>query len=206
MKSQLRIAALSMAVAALAANSADAQRRRGLVDVSERSDRHGFWFQAGVGAGKDQFKFADENSYADNPTKPTFTIRMGGTVSPNFRLGGELTSYVNSFTNGAGYRTTEYVGGLFLIGQYYPIRDAGFFIKGGGGLTRSGADVSGGQGTSEDGFGFTAGAGYEIRLGRAIYLTPTVDWFNHRSGQQGQPDLLEHVFSVGIGFTIQPGR
>lgn len=202
----LRFAALSVAVAALAANSAEAQRRRGLVDVSPLSDRHGFWFLGGVAAGKDEFKFADENSFTKNPTKPTFSLRIGGTVNPNLRIGGELTSYVNTFNDANGYRVTEYVGGLFLIGQLYPIKNAGFFIKGGGGLTRSGTGVSGGQGNSEDGFGYTLGAGYEVRLGRSVFLTPTVDWFRHRSEHQGEPALLEKVLSVGVGITIQPGR
>ena len=47
-----RVAAVSLAllVGLGTVQAAEAQRRRGLVDVTPRGDRHGFWLNLGLGA------------------------------------------------------------------------------------------------------------------------------------------------------------
>jgi hypothetical protein len=191
-------------------SSAEAQRRRGLVDVTPIGERHGFWLNLGVAHGDERYKFAGDRSWTEGPAKPSFSLRMGGTVNPNFRLGGEITGWVNETTID-GERATEYLAGLLLIGQYYPSRRAGLFLKGGGGFSRSGVSVYGPGDTGEDGFAWTVGAGYEIKLNRSLFLTPTIDLMQHRS--EGavvdglrEPALYERLLSVGVALTIQPGR
>jgi hypothetical protein len=208
-----RIAVPLVALALLAglSTAAEGQRRRGLVDVSPRDGRHGFWLNLGVGAGTESFRFADEDGYTEGLTKPTLSLRLGGTVNPNLRVGAELIGWSDSYTDDLGDQVTEYLGGLLLIGQFYPARDLGLFVKGGVGLSRSGVSVPGPFDTHEDGFAWTAGLGYEIKLSRKLFLTPTIDLMQHRSEQRdGQggtlPALHERLVTFGVALTIQPGR
>ena len=195
-----------LAVLSLASLGTPAEgQRRGLVDVSHRSERHGLWMNVGLGAGTESYRFADQSGYTDGLTKPTFSFRMGGTVSPNLRLGGELIGWADSYYDN-GDRVTEYLGGLMLIGQFYPSRDLGLFIKGGGGFSRSGVDVPGPFDTHEDGFAWTAGLGYEVKLSRVLFLTPTIDLMQHRSEARDEPALYERLVTFGVALTIQPGR
>jgi hypothetical protein len=192
------------------AGTADAQRRRGLVDITPSGERHGFWLNLGFARGDEQYKFAGDPDWTEGPAKPTFSLRLGGTVNPNFRLGGEVIGWTNR-TVVDGESATEYLAGLLLIGQFYPSRRAGLFVKGGAGFSRSGVSVYGPGDSSEDGFAWTVGAGYEIRLSRSLFLTPTVDLMQHRSDGSvidgvREPALYERLVSVGVALTIQPGR
>lgn len=204
MKSKLGIILLSTTLAIAAVRQVEAQRR-GLVDITPSSDRHGFWLHFGLGAGDESFKYADESHYdTSSPTKPAFTLRMGGTVNPNLRLGVELNGWGDTYTDVDGYQRTDYLGGLMLIGQFYPSRTLGLFVKGGAGLSRSGVSIEGGQGTHEDGFAWTAGLGYEIRLSRSVFITPTVDFMQHRSDVRDGPALYDRLAMIGVGITFQP--
>src|SRR5262249_14972492 len=90
MPTKLAVSLLAASIAVVFSKEAHAQRRRGLIDITPRSDRHGFWINLGVGAGKDRYKFADESGYpswGDAITKPAFSLRLGGTVNPHLRLG-----------------------------------------------------------------------------------------------------------------------
>jgi len=207
MRTWLRLTLLASLLPVVAVNSAQAQRR-GLVDITPRGDRHGAWIHLGIGAGDEAFRFANESSWdTSSPTKPAFSLRIGGTVNPYLRLGGELTGWADTYTDAAsGERVTEYLGGLLVIGQVYPVRTLGLFVKGGAGLSRSGANVYGGVGTHEDGFAWSAGLGYEVRLARGIFLTPTIDYLQHRSESRDGPALYDRLTTIGVGFTFQPGR
>lgn len=212
MRSRLVVTSLSLLLAAASFQSADAQRRRGLVDITPSSDRHGFWMNLGLGAGTESSKFDGEDGYTDGLTKPTFSFRIGGTVNPNLRLGVEVAGWADRhYDDTLQDDVTSYLAGLMLIGQVYPSRKAGFFVKGGLGVTRVGEDIYGPGDLHEDGFGWTAGLGYEIRLSRSLYLTPTVDLLQHRSqvrdgGGVVQPALHDRLVSFGVALTIQPGR
>jgi len=214
MRTKLAVSLLAATLVAGVSFEAQGQRRRGLVDITARSERHGFWINLGVGAGKDRYKFADESSYPgwdEAITKPAFSLRLGGTVSPHFRLGGEITGWADSHYDVDNDRVTEYIVGALLIGQLYPARNLGLFVKGGAGFSRSGVDVVGPFDTHEDGFAWSLGAGYEIKLSRSLFLTPTVDFLQHRSEQRDAagvalPALQEQLLTVGVALTIQPGR
>jgi outer membrane protein with beta-barrel domain len=197
-------------------SDAVAQRRRGLVDVSPASERHGFWLSLGLAAGTDSYKYENvPGGYDHDLTKPSLWIAAGGTVSPNLRLGGEVNAWINEYRDSeSGYKVTETLVGGLLTGQVYPVNRLGLFLKGGLGISRSAAYVSGGDDTGETGFAYLAGAGYEIRLGRNIFLTPAVNVMFHRSSPGrdalADPDnlggLRERVFTIGVGLTFQPGR
>jgi hypothetical protein len=191
----------------LPVGEAVAQRRRGLVDVSPDHARHGFWLAVGLAAGGDSWRFSDEAEYTETLWKPTFSLALGGTVNPHFRLGGELKVWADEyFDEVEQVEVTESLVGALLVGQFYPSRRLGLFLKGGVGVSRSGTDVEFGDGTGETGFSTLLGAGYEARLGRNIFITPYVDLMQHRSSERNQPTLHERLVSVGVNMTFQVGR
>lgn len=196
------------------ASEAQAQRRRGLVDISDRHERHGAWVSFGLGAGSENYRYSnDPNGWSrvDDLTKPTLYFAAGGTVNPHFRLGGELNAWINEYTDQDGYSVTETLVGGLITGQVFPVRDLGLFLKGGLGISRSGTSVGGGIGTGETGFSYLYGAGYEVKLARNFFLVPAITMMQHRSSSgQNLPNdagtLHEKVWTIGIGLTFQPGR
>ena len=206
------LAALAAVLAVVPISNAMAQRRRGLLDVSPASSRHGFWLNLSLAAGGENYRFDVPGTWQpDDQIEPSFWIAAGGTVNPYLRLGGELNSWIYYHNDPAtGYRITDYLVGGLLTGQVVPARRLGFFLKGGIGISRSGESISGGgYGIHEDGFAYLGGVGYEVRLGRNIFLTPAANIMFHRSsGDRGDPNgaLHERVWTVGVGVTFQPGR
>ena len=213
MRHKLAVSSLTLLLALITSQHADAQRRRGLVDITPRSDRHGFWASFGVGAGTESSRFDSETSYTAGLTKPAFSLRMGGTVNPNLRLGVELAGWADRHYDARfNENVTSYLGGLMLIGQFYPLRKSGLFVKGGAGLTRSGEAIEGASSDlHEDGFGYTAGAGYEIKLSRSLFITPSIDLLQHRSQIRSvngnlEPALHDRLVMLGVALTFQGGR
>ena len=198
-----------------------AQRRRGLVDVSPESERHGFWLNVGVAAGAENFRYENEagcngtiGTYqrCDALFKPSLSLALGGTVSPYLRLGGEVNAWLYEHNDiELGHVTSYLVGGL-LTGQVYPVPRLGLFGKAGIGISRSGESFSYSSGVKETGFAYLLGAGYEIRLSRNLFLTPGVNVMHHISstGEGDDPQNLgtfhERVVTIGVGLTFQPGR
>jgi hypothetical protein len=212
------LAALALALFLIPGSDLMAQRRRGLVDISPRSERHGFWLTLGAGAGGENYRYSNVPGWgrASDLYKPSLWLALGGTVSPNFRLGGEINGWINYYTDSTGVGVTESLVGGMLTGQFYPMRDQGLFLKGGAGISRSGTSINsygGYSGTSvgETGFAYEIGAGYELRLGRTLFLTPVVNYMEHRSSPGGNTgdnlgNLKERVLTIGVGLTLQPGR
>jgi hypothetical protein len=201
--------ALGAAIVLTPASDATAQRRRGLVDLSHRHERHGAWLTFGLGAGRESFRFSQvPGGYSEGVDAPALWLAAGGTVNPHLRLGGEINAWVYEFSE-AGEDITESLVSGMLTGQVFPIRDLGLFAKGGLGISRSGSEVEFGDGTGETGFAYLIGAGYEIRLARNFFLVPSLTMIKHRStGARDDPDgtLHERVVTLGVGLTFQPGR
>lgn len=179
-----------------------AQGRRGLVELPPEGTRQGFWMAGGFGYGKESFRFGNE-PFFDNAEKPVFALRMGGTPNQNLRLGGEVVSLVNPMTDDEGYRITETLTSINLIGQFYPVPTAGFFVKGGAGIGVSATSVEYGNTLSETGFAVQYGVGYDIKLGRTLALTPTVEMIRHRFTKAGDDTLHERLFHFGVALTWQ---
>ncbi len=213
MSHRFAVTSLTLMLAFITSQNAEAQRRRGLVDITPSSNRHGFWASFGLAAGNESSRLEPETSYTAGLTKPSFSLRAGGTVNPNLRLGVELAGWADRrYDSQFQENVTSYLGGLMFIGQFYPSRKAGLFLKGGAGLTRSGEAIDGpSSDLHEDGFGWTAGAGYEIKLGRSLFITPSVDVLQHRSQvRDNAGDLLpafhDRVAMIGVAITFQSGR
>ncbi|MDZ4673322.1 MAG: hypothetical protein SGI84_02645 [Gemmatimonadota bacterium] len=180
----------------------NAQGRRGLVELPPEGTRRGFWLAGGFGYGKESFRFGSE-PFFDNAEKPVFAFRMGGTPNQRLRLGGEIVTFVNPLTDEDGFRITETLTSLNLIGQFYPMPAAGFFLKGGAGIGVSASSVEGGNTLSETGFAVQYGVGYDIRLSRSLALTPTVEMIRHRFTKTGDDTLHERLLHFGVALTWQ---
>ena len=200
----LRIATLALVGAALLASDAAAQRR-GLVDVTPAHHRRGFWVEGGLGWGQEAYKF-DSDPYSSNLGKPTFDLQVGGTVNPYLRLGAEWNVWWNDYQNDDGYDVSENLHYVGAIARVYPSKALGLFAKGGLGLGISSASVDYGTGTSETGFAWNAGVGYEIKVSKVLYITPQAAWYFSSYQKRDDATLYERLFNISLNVTFQPGR
>ena len=132
----IAVAVLALSAIAVIPNSANAQRK-GLVDVSPPHYRNGLWLEGALGWGEESYKFAND-PYSAGLSKPTFGLRMGGTLGPHFRLGGEWNIWWNNYqeidSEGYPVDVNETLNAVMAIGRLYPARSLGLFVKGGVGL------------------------------------------------------------------------
>lgn len=179
-----------------------AQGRRGLVELPPEGTRRGFWLAGGFGYGKESYRFGNE-PFFDNAEKPVFAFRLGGTPNENLRLGAEVVTLVNSTTTTDGYNVTETLTSLNLVGQFYPARRAGFFLKGGAGIGVSVSSLEYSNTLTETGFAVQYGVGYDIQLSRSLALTPTIEMIRHRFTKAGEDTLHERLVHFGVALTWQ---
>lgn len=144
-----------IAAALLAAGSAPA-----------RAQGHdGFWIGFGLGGGAT----GGSNSRGGGAAY----LRMGGTPTDLLLVGGEFIGWGRTDNN-----VTVSQGNATANILFYPSENRGFFLKTGLGFASATASASSGSltvTTRENGFGTTFGAGFDLKLGRNIYLTPNFD-------------------------------
>jgi hypothetical protein len=173
-------------------------------------ERQGFWISGGGGWGSlgvsvDELEDEREGSGVG-------FLRGGWTLTPRVLLGGELNAWSQSeeVEQGLDARLTVY--NLSVALTYYPQPMGGFFVKGGIGGTFADTDLTL-EGTSITvdlgrGVGFIAGAGYDVRLTRRLYLTPAVNlWYGRLGDIQvlGEPlfsGWSHNVVDITIGLTF----
>ncbi|HUF35816.1 MAG TPA: hypothetical protein VMN37_07690 [Gemmatimonadales bacterium] len=191
----------AVVIALLGAGSAVAQDApRGLALVRD-GGRAGFWVGLGLGAGGETFDLRDGSGYSEELYRPTVSIRLGGTPSQQLRLGGEILAWINE--NGDA---VESLTSFLFVGQVYPARTTGLYLKGGVGLGRNAVEFDDGYGVGDTGFAGLVGAGWEIRVGRRFYLNPAVDLVGHRYSGRGGDSYRERLVNVGLGVLFQSGR
>ncbi|HEX3233132.1 MAG TPA: hypothetical protein VHR41_02970 [Gemmatimonadales bacterium] len=173
---------------------------RGLVEVA-RGGRAGFWGGVGLGAGGEAFDLLDGVGYSDELYKPTISVRLGGTVNQHLRLGGELLSWIDD----QGDQTASLSSFLF-IAQAYPLSTAGLYLKGGLGVGRNAVDFRNGFDVGDTGFAGLVGAGWELRVGRRVYLNPAIDLVGHRYTGRVGDRYHERLVNFGLGILFQSGR
>jgi len=208
------VAMLTVLVIAAATSPVEAQSRRGdrdgrdrgIVELEPAGQRGGFFITAGVGAGGEQYRFDGDEEFSERLTKPTFTLRLGGTPNQNVRVGAELFVWGNdvptSLEQDGGF---ESFGALMVTAQYFPIRDAGLFLKASGGFGVSSFDYDNPliEDNDESGFAWSLGAGYDIQLSRNFGLGPSIDIYQGSFTSRDQPTLTERVVNIGIQVTFQ---
>jgi hypothetical protein len=195
--------AISAAIALLLTAAAGAWAQdapRGLSVVHE-GGRAGFWGGLSLGAGGEAFDLRDGAGYSEELYRPTVSLRLGGTVSPSLRLGGEVLAWINERDF-----ETESLTSVLFIGQLYPITSTGLYLKGGLGLGRNAVEFDGGGDVGDTGFAGLLGAGWEIRLGRRWYLNPSFDIVEHRYTGRGEERYRERLVNFGLGVLFQTGR
>lgn len=172
---------------------------RGLTEVRS-GERSGFWLGLGLGAGGESFDLRDGLGYSDVLYRPTVSLRLGGTVTPAVRLGGEVLSWINDRG-----RTVETLSSVLFIGQLYPAGRSGLYLKGGLGVGRNEVKVDG-LDAGDTGFAGLLGLGYELPIGRRVFLTPAVDVVQHWYSDRGGPGYRERMLNFGLGVAFQTGR
>ena len=187
-------------LAVLATSPLAAQGRPGLAEVGEPSLRRGFWMQLGLGAGREELKFEGDNlGYSDPLWAPTINGRLGATLGPHFRLGGDLNVWVRPEGD-----YTETLGSVMPVLQVYPARTVGFHVRGGGGYAWSSVTDEIYRFTSTlGGFGTVVGAGWEIPVSRKLFITPYVDWYQYWIQSRTIGDFTERIISFGVALTFQ---
>lgn len=183
------------------ASNAHAQKPPpGLVEVKE-GNRRGFWLGLGVGAGGESYDVTNGPGYSSLFYQPTVSLRAGGTIGSHLRLGGEVLSWIDD----QGDRVRS-LSSVLLLAQFYPIRTAGLYLKGGLGIGRDAVDFDDGFNLSDTGFAGLVGAGYELRVAPRVYLNPVVDFVGHTYDSRTGGSYRERMVNFGIGVLFQSGR
>jgi hypothetical protein len=172
----------------------------GLVEVRE-SSRHGLWLGLGLGAGGESYDLRPSVGYSEVLYRPTVSFRIGGTVSQQLRLGGEVLSWINE----SGPAVESLTSALF-VAQFYPFSSAGLYLKGGLGIGRNAVEFDDGYDEADTGFAGLLGAGYELRLSRRFFLNPVIDLVGHRYSNGLIGDYQERLVNFGLGIMLQTGR
>lgn len=172
----------------------------GLIEVKE-GGRRGFWFGLAVGAGGESNDIVGDAGYSNLFYQPTVSLRAGGTVSPNFRLGGEVLTWINDEPG-----AVESLTSALLVAQFYPLKVAGLYLKGGLGIGRNAVEFDDGFDVGDTGFAGLVGAGYELRLGRHLYLNPALDLVGHHYEGRAGGSYRERLVNFSLGIVVQTRR
>ena len=162
--------------------------------------RDGFWIGFGVGYGSANIS-CDNCTSGSRTGGPTAFLKLGGTPSRNLLIGASLNGWVHPTDS-----LTETMGNVTASVFYYPVATSGFFLNGGLGFSSYNLDSS--PAVNGSGWGFTAGVGYDVRVGRNVSLTPVVNYVYGALGDFGVPGIgtargwKQNVIDVGLGVTF----
>ncbi len=159
--------------------------------VAAQEPRDGFWISLGAGGGWNLARnISDE-------TKPGVAgyFRMGWAVDPDVLLGGEAIFW--------GREQSEQLftrGNVTLTGLYYPVGRKGLFLKLSLGVafldffpTSDSTLIA-----TERGFGSNIALGYDLRIGRSVFVTPNVDFV-----WQSVENATNTMLLLTVGLTRQ---
>lgn len=168
----------------------------GLRPVAPPPLRSGFYFSADLGGAYEAFDLDEGGSYSEDELGGHIALRMGGTPTPNLRIGAELAGWGKQLN-----QVDESLGSLMGVVQVYPSARSGFYLKGGAGITYFQQRVYDPftllyAEVDDNGFGVVAGAGWEFPVGGGIQLGPVVDVAWHDYGQ-----FRERLISFGLSIS-----
>lgn len=167
-------------------------------------DRQGFWIGFGGGYGSANAS-CDECEGGDREGSYSGFFKLGGTLNPRVLLGVEGNGWMKEQDD-----VTLTLGTFTGTVTFYPQASGGFFLKGGVGLSYVDTDFQAGSlsvNISKTGWGVLAGAGYDIRVGRNVSITPCVNYHYGAPGDLSfEGDTLsnwtQNVVSFEIGITF----
>lgn len=194
--------ALACAMAGLGTVPANAQ---------DAVHRNGFWISFGLGAGSAGFEC--DGCEDDRDNSGAGYLRLGGTPSDRFLVGGEINGWVKRDEEET-YEWEAAIGSIFGTLLFYP--SAGnFYLQGGLGFMGYTLEAENDAGESAKletaGFGLLLGIGYDVRVARSFSLTPYVSYTRSFSSDVEisgggfsvglSEELNPNVFQFGLGFT-----
>jgi hypothetical protein len=164
-------------------------------EAQSRQRHEGFWIGFGIGGGVNASANNDERGGG------ALSLRLGGTLSQKFLLGGEISAWGRQEDSALGGDplTVTKSNATFMV-MFFPSDAGGFFIKGGIGGANVEAE-SAGMKVTEQGVGNTLGLGYDIRLGSNLYLTPNLDWLIQTFENDVGETTSNSLFLLTIGLT-----
>jgi len=172
----------------------------GLREVKESDTnpnrRSGVWASLGAGAGVESFNAFDGFGWSNGLWGGVVYGKAGLTVGQNLTVGGEGQLWIHEFPD---YRRT--LGSIMIIGQLYPVARGGFFLKGGAGWTRDDLRLyytpQSPVQTEQNGWGWVAGVGYDVRIAKDVSITPSFDFVDHYY------DITEErMVNMGLAITF----
>jgi hypothetical protein len=170
-------------------------------------ERQGFWIGFGGGYGSASASADCDGCSGGREGAGTAFIKLGGTLNKNVLLGVEMNLWIKEETS----NTTLYLGAFTGTVTVYPQASGGFFLKGGIGSSYVSSDFEEGSTTTSIekwGWAVLVGAGYDIRVGRNVSLTPCI---NYHYGKPGDitvggvtafPNWKQDVVSFELGITF----
>ena len=164
--------------------------------------REGFWIGFGLGYGSANVT-CDTCGSGPRTGGVTAFLKLGGTPSRNLLIGGAINAWSHQ-SGGA----TETMGNVTASLYYYPVASGGLFLTGGVGFSDYNVDTS--PSYDGTGWGFTAGVGYDVRVGRNVSLTPVANFVYGGVGELGlsggggtfATGWKQNVVDFGLGLTF----
>ena len=162
------------------------------INKLKKGEHRGFFIGGGLGYGNLAIDPRNDNPGRDRTRGGAGLVFVGGAVSPDLLLGLDVSVWTREEDN---FQITFSNATLCLTYYFTPE----FFVKGGPALTKVETELQqgwwGSEAHSESGFGATAGAGWEFRLGRKVALLPSAQWM-----YQSFDDFSSNFFSLTLSI------
>lgn len=165
--------------------------------------RGGYYASAGLGVGGEAI--ADLGApapYTPSRIRPTLSIGVGAGLGQSVRLGLEGFAWFNLTGDGA----LESVTTAMIAARFYPVQASGLYLRAAGGFGRYGVDLQDYYCdcsypiTQDYGLAWSVGGGYELPVGRGLWLGPSVDLV--RMDVTGPAGYRERVLNFGLTLTF----
>lgn len=187
--------------------------------------RRGFWLSFGFGYGSARVE-CDQCNAGGREGSFAGWVRLGGTIGDKLLLGWEGNGWLKNDKGRlqASEDLTRTLGNSAIIAVFYPRAASGFFVKAGAGLSYAGLpprpktfcpplDLAClgaiDEGAHGNGFGFTAGIGYDFRIRKNVSITPDFTFTRGSPGdlkRSGQPAVVTRwnhdILAFGVGVTF----
>ena len=214
----MRLPIVSCAVVLMAVSPA-------IVLAAHPQRRRGFWWSFGAGYGSARVE-CDQCLAGSREGSLAGWLRLGGTIGDRLLLGWEGSGWLKNDKGRlqASEDLTRTLGNSAIIAVFYPRAASGFFVRAGGGLSYAGlpprptrfcpaTDLAClgaiDEGAHGNGFGLTAGVGYDIRIRTNMSITPDFTYSRGSPGdlkRKGQPPVVtgwkHDVLAFGVGLTF----
>jgi hypothetical protein len=187
--------------------------------------RKGFWLSFGLGYGSARVE-CDQCTAGSREGSAAGWFRLGGTISNHVLLGWELNGWLKNDKGRlqSSEDLTRTLGNSAVVAVIYPRAASGLFVKVGAGLSYAGLPprpktfcqpldlVCLGaidKGAHGNGFGMTAGVGYDFRIRANLSITADFTYTRGSPGElraTGHPTVVtgwQHdILAIGAGLTF----